>query len=71
MPPPTAEAWALLDADDHAAAAPLLHPYLHWTDRGTALRGRNNVLQHLRHHPRPRPPREVEVRDGQVYRWVR
>ena len=63
--------WSLLDEDAYADAAPLLHPYLHWHDRDVELRGRNNVLTHLRHHPRPRPPREVEVRDGQVYRWVR
>ena len=30
----------------------------------------SNVLAHLRDHPTPRPPREVEVRDGQVYRWL-
>lgn len=71
QPEPVAEVWARLDEDDYAGAAPLLHPYLHWSDRDTSLRGRNKVLQHLRHHPRPRPPREVEVRDGQVYRWVR
>ena len=35
------------------------------------LRGRVQVLSPLREHPRPRPPREIEVRDGQVYRWVR
>ena len=29
------------------------------------------VLEHLRSVPTPKPPREVEVRDGQVYRWVR
>jgi hypothetical protein len=29
------------------------------------------VLAHLQAHPTPRPPREVEVRDGQVYRWTR
>ena len=28
------------------------------------------VLDHLRDHPTPRPPRAVEVRDGQVYRWT-
>ena len=71
LPPPAAEVWSLLDQDAYADAAPLLHPSLHWHDREIELRGRNKVLTHLRHHPRPRPPREVEVRDGQVYRWVR
>ena len=50
---------------------PLLHPYLRWTDGAVSLRGRTAVLDHLRDRPTPRPPREVEVRDGQVYRWVR
>ena len=71
MPAPTAAAWAAMDAGEWGELRPLLHPYLHWHDRDVALRGRNNVLTHLRHHPRPRPPREVETRDGHVYRWVR
>ncbi len=71
LPAPAAEVWSRLDEDAYDEAGPLLHPHLHWQDRDIRLRGRNNVLQHLRHHPRPRPPREVEVRDGQVYRWVR
>ena len=50
---------------------PLLHPYLHFTDGATTLRGRNQVLRHLADHPTPRPPTDVEVRDGQVYRWIR
>jgi hypothetical protein len=71
LPAPTAAAWSLLDEDAYADAAPLLHPHLHWHDRDLTLRGRKNVLAHLRHHPRPRPPLEVEIRDHQVYRWVR
>ncbi len=71
LPSPTAEVWSLLDADAYADAAPLLHPDVRWRDRDVELSGRNDVLTHLRHHPRPRPPREVEVKDGQVYRWVR
>jgi hypothetical protein len=27
------------------------------------------VLAHLRDVPTPKPPAEVEIRDGQVYRW--
>jgi hypothetical protein len=71
LPAPTAAAWAAMDAGEWAALRPLLHPYLRWVDGEVSLRGRNTVLAHLRHHPTPRPPREIEVRDGQVYRWVR
>jgi hypothetical protein len=71
QPAPTAAAWAAMDANEWGELRPLLHPYLHWSDREVQLRGRSNVLQHLQSHPTPRPPTEVEVRDGQVYRWVR
>jgi hypothetical protein len=60
-----------MDAGDWAALRPLLHPHLHWTDGSVVLRGRTTVLTHLRDHPTPRPPRDVEVRGGQVYRWTR
>jgi hypothetical protein len=68
---PTARVWDLLERRDWAEARPLLHPYLHWADGDVSLRGRRNVLRHLASHPTPRPPDEVEVRDGQVYRWLR
>jgi hypothetical protein len=71
QPAPTAAAWAAMDAGDWARLRPLLHPYLHWTDRDVDVRGRNRVLAHLRDRPTPRPPLEVEVRDGQIYRWRR
>ena len=71
LPAPAAAAWAAMDAGEWGELGPLLHPYLHWTDRDVRLRGRTSVLEHLRAHPTPRPPEEVEVRDGQVYRWVR
>jgi hypothetical protein len=71
LPAPTAAAWAAMDAGDWAALRPLLHPHLHWTDGAVVLRGRATVLHHLRERPTPRPPRAVEVRDGQVYRWLR
>ena len=71
LPAPTAEVWSLLDEGDVGEARLLLHPYLRWQDKSVDIRGREKVLAHLREHPRPRPPREVEVRDGQVYRWVR
>ncbi len=71
LPAPTAAAWAAMDAGEWAALRPLLHPYLRWVDGGVSLRGPTTELAHLRDRPTPRPPREVEVRDGQVYRWVR
>jgi hypothetical protein len=71
LPPPAAAAWTAIDAGEWDAAQALLHPYLHFTDGALSLRGRVNVLAHLRSHPTPKPPTSVEVRDGQVYRWVR
>jgi hypothetical protein len=58
-------------ARDWEGLRPLLHPYLHWTrpDGGT-IRGRRNVLAHLAAEPPPAPPEAVELRDGQIYRWV-
>jgi hypothetical protein len=71
LPAPAARAWHLVDQQDWHAVRPLLHPYLHFDDSGVSLRGRNRVLTHLRGHPTPKPPAEVEVRDGQLYRWLR
>jgi hypothetical protein len=71
QPEPTAAAWAAMEAEEWAELRPLLHPYLRWTDGAADVRGRNRVLAHLRDHPTPRPPLEVEVRDGQIYRWRR
>jgi hypothetical protein len=50
----------------------LLHPYLHRSiSDGEALRGRTNVLSWLasRQTPLP-PPTRIELRDGQIYRWI-
>lgn len=71
QPPPTARAWAAMDAGEWGEVRPLLHPYLHWHDGDAQLRGRTQVLRHLQEHPTPRPPAEVEVRDGRIYRWRR
>ena len=71
LPAPAAAAWAAIDAGEWGEARPLLHPHVQWTDGTVRLRGRNRVLEHLRSHATPRPPTEVEARDGQVYRWVR
>jgi hypothetical protein len=71
LEPPAAAAWAAIDAGEWGEARDLLHPYLHFEDGAVTLRGRTNVLAHLRSHPTPKPPAAVEVRDGQLYRWVR
>ena len=70
QPAPAAAAWAAMEAREWGELRGLLHPYVRLIDRGVALSGRNNVLAHLREHPTPRPPRSVEVRDGQVHRWL-
>jgi hypothetical protein len=71
LPAPTAQAWDLIDQQAWHDVRPLLHPYLHFDDGDLSLRGRNQLLEHLRGHPTPKPPTDVEVRDGQVYRWRR
>jgi hypothetical protein len=70
QPAPVAAAWAAMDAGDLATLRSMLHPYLHWRDRHGTLRGRSRVLAHLADVPTPRPPVDVEIRDGQVYRWT-
>ena len=69
QPAPVAAAWAALDAGDWGELRPLLHPYLHWQRpaRRAARRGQGAGPPH--DIPTPRPPTEVEIRDGQVYRW--
>ena len=54
-----------LEAGDEQTLTALLHPYLHWTEGGTSIRGRIRVLA----GPPPEPPASVELRDGQIYRW--
>jgi hypothetical protein len=71
LPVPSARAWGLVERQLWHDVRPLLHPHLRFVDADVSLRGRNQVLDHLRGHPTPRPPTEVEVRDGQVYRWRR
>lgn len=70
LPAPAMAAYGFLDAGEYGELRPLLHPYLHFSDGPVSLRGRTNVLDHLREHG-ARPPTSVEVRDGQIYRWVR
>jgi limonene-1,2-epoxide hydrolase len=63
----------VLRAIEHADLDTLkrvLHPYLHWTENGRTVRGRNAVLALLatrRHLP---PPASVELRADQIYRWT-
>jgi hypothetical protein len=47
-----------------------LHPYLYWVEPDVALRGRGRVLAHLSENRRIAAPTRVEMRDGQVYRWI-
>lgn len=71
LPAPAARAWALVEQQDWADVGPLLHPSVDFADGEVRVRGRTRLLAHLREHPTPRPPTSVEVRDGQVLRWVR
>ena len=71
LPAPAALVWDLVEKQEWHDVRPLLHPYVHFDDGAVSLRGRNNVLHFLQGHPTPRPPSEVEIRDGQVYRWRR
>jgi hypothetical protein len=71
LPAPTARVWDLVDRREWHDVRPLLHPYVRFDDGQVTLRGRNQLLAHLRGRPTPRPPAEVEVRDGQLSRWSR
>jgi hypothetical protein len=71
LPRPTALAWDLIEGQRWHDVRPLLHPDVHFRDGDVRLCGRDQVLDHLQSHPTPRPPVQVEVRRGQVYRWHR
>ena len=60
---------AAFEAGDWERLRLLLHPYLHWTEGGETTRGRTKVLARLRESDRLPPPRSIELRDDQVYRW--
>lgn len=61
----------MIRARDWERLKPLLHPYLHWTSSdGRVIRGRTNVLAYLAAQPLSRLPRDYELRDAQIYRWV-
>ena len=59
-----------VERQDWARVKVLLHPYLHWTEPGVAMRGRTKVLARLAEGPVPVAPDSCEVRDGQIYRWT-
>ena len=62
---------AAMAAGDAPGIRLSLHPYLHWTwPDGSVVRGRVNVLGALSAVGVPEPPAAVELRDGQIYRWV-
>lgn len=65
-------AMELIAQRDWAAIREVLHPYLHWTRAdGSTLRGRSKLIASLEAgRPVPAPPASVELRDGQIYRWV-
>ena len=71
LPAPAARAWDLIERREWHDVRPLLHPTIRFVDREVSLRGRNRLLDHLRERPTPKPPAEVEVRDGQVSGWRR
>jgi hypothetical protein len=71
LPVPAAHAWDLVERQQWHDVRPLLHPRLGFDDGDVTLQGRNQVLDHLRGRPTPRPPTRVEVRDGRLYRWQR
>jgi hypothetical protein len=71
LPAPVARVWDLMDQQEWGELRPLLHPYIRFHDGEREVRGRTRLLAHLRDHPIPRPPTSAEIRDGQVYRWLR
>lgn len=71
LPSPAAQVWDLVEKQRWHDVRPLLHPYLRVDDGKASVRGRDHVMDHLRGQATPRPPAQVEVRDGQLYRWRR
>ena len=65
-----AEIVSAVGAGDPGIVRLLLHPYLHWTEHGLTTRGRTNVLALLAGRVELAEPVRVELRDGQIYRWV-
>jgi hypothetical protein len=59
-----------IERRDWERLKPILHPYIHWSDRGATTRGRTKVLAHLAANPAAVAPTHYELRDGQIYRWT-
>jgi hypothetical protein len=56
---------------DWVAIREVVHPYIRWTrSDGSLLRGRLNLIASVEDGRAPLPPESVELRDGQIYRWV-
>ena len=70
LPAPAAQVWALVEQQEWGELRPMLHPNVQYDDGKAAVSGRSQLLAHLKDLPRPRPPVEVEVRDGRLYRWI-
>jgi hypothetical protein len=65
------EAVLAIEQRDWGRLKLLLHPYLHWTNAdGQTVRGRRNVLASLQRAAPSGRPTALELRDGQIYRWV-
>jgi hypothetical protein len=63
-------ALAALEDGDVDEIHETLHPYLHYVRAdGTVLRGRSKLIAELDGRL-PAPPASIELRDGQIYRWV-
>lgn len=59
-----------INAGDWDLVKATLHPYLHWAEPAGTLRGRTNVLTHLKTVSNATPPSSCELRDSQIYRWT-
>ncbi len=70
LPAPAAAVWDLVEQQEWGELRPLLHPAVRYDDGKATIRGRSQLLAHLRGAPTPRPPSEVEVRAGRLYRWT-
>jgi hypothetical protein len=64
------ESQLTVERQDRDVLRRVLHPYLHWTEDGVTVRGRQKVLARLADRPVVCAPASYELRDGQVYRWT-
>jgi hypothetical protein len=71
LPAPAMRLWDLVERRAWDDVRRLLHPSVRLDDGSVSVRGRTSVMDHWMGRPTPRPPTEVEVRDGRVYRWSR